>query len=165
MTSSLSKFKTVSSRKINFIKKLSFKEQAQTSMTNLRGTMISANEAAGRLKEAATRLPDIAKKLEGFLDNLDKAGKGLPSLVIQAETTFSDLSKATRGAKQSWLLRRYFPPPQERTIRLDADRERLATCATVCRGCWRWFSWRAAAPPPRPGVDLGIKPFLQRSRI
>jgi phospholipid/cholesterol/gamma-HCH transport system substrate-binding protein len=98
-----------------------FKEQAQTSMAKLKGTMVSADEAAARLKEAATRLPDIAKKLEGFLDSLDKAGQGLPNLVTQAETTFSDINKATRGVKRSWLLRRYFPPPQERTIRLDAD--------------------------------------------
>ena len=72
------------------------------------------------LKEAAARLPDMAKKLESFVVNLDRAGKGLPGLVTEGQTLFGDADQAAKAAKQLWPLSRYVPQPQEHTIRMDA---------------------------------------------
>jgi phospholipid/cholesterol/gamma-HCH transport system substrate-binding protein len=98
-----------------------FKKQVQQTAENFRAAVARVNEASTHVQEAATRLPDIFKKLDSFLTNLDKAGKGLPGLVTQGETAFSDLDKTTKALQKSWLLRRYVPQPQERTIRMDAE--------------------------------------------
>jgi phospholipid/cholesterol/gamma-HCH transport system substrate-binding protein len=78
-------------------------------------------QAVGDFRQAATRLPDLTRKLDSFFTNLEKTGKGLPGLVTQAETTFSDFGKTTRAMQRSWLLRRYVPKSEERTIRLDGE--------------------------------------------
>jgi hypothetical protein len=61
----------------------------------------------------------MAKKLDGFLLNLNRAGKGLPGLVTSGETLFGDADKTSRAAQQSWFLRKYIPKPEEHTIRMD----------------------------------------------
>jgi phospholipid/cholesterol/gamma-HCH transport system substrate-binding protein len=98
-----------------------FKEQAVKAMAELQGTLANLNRTTAALKEAAARLPDMTKKLERFLTNLDRAGKGLPGLVTEGQTLFGDADQAAKAAQQSWLLRRYVPQPQEHTIRLDAE--------------------------------------------
>jgi hypothetical protein len=98
-----------------------FKEQAIKTMAELQSAFANLNRTTADLKEAAARLPDMAKKLESFLVNLNRAGKGLPGLVTQGETTLGDFDTTTKAMQQSWLLRRYVPQPQEHTIRLDAE--------------------------------------------
>jgi phospholipid/cholesterol/gamma-HCH transport system substrate-binding protein len=101
-----------------------FKDQAVKTMAELQATFANLNKTSADLKEAAARLPDMAKKLESFVANLDRAGKGLPGLVTQGETTFSDVGTTTRALQRFWLLRRYVPQPQEHTIRMDAAPEK-----------------------------------------
>lgn len=98
-----------------------FKERAVKTMTELQGTFANLNKTTADLREVAARLPDMAKKLDGFLANLNRAGKGLPGLVTQGESAFSDVDTATKAIQRSWLLRRYMPQPQEHTIRLDGE--------------------------------------------
>jgi phospholipid/cholesterol/gamma-HCH transport system substrate-binding protein len=84
-------------------------------------TLAKASQTMNNLREASSRLPDLAKKLNSFLDNLDKAGKGLPGLVTSGETLFSDADQTAKAANKSWLLRWYVPKPREHTIRLDGE--------------------------------------------
>jgi phospholipid/cholesterol/gamma-HCH transport system substrate-binding protein len=97
-----------------------FKDQAVKTMAEMQATFANLNKTTADLKEAAARLPDMAKKLESFVANLDRAGKGLPGLVTEGQTLFGDADQAARAAKQLWPLRNYVPQPQERTIRMDA---------------------------------------------
>ncbi|MBM4301139.1 MAG: MCE family protein [Deltaproteobacteria bacterium] len=97
-----------------------FKDQAVKTMAELQATFTNLNKTTADLKDVAARLPDMAKKLESFVVNLDKAGKGLPGLVTEGQTLFGDADQAAKAANRSWLLRSYVPQPQERTIRLDA---------------------------------------------
>jgi phospholipid/cholesterol/gamma-HCH transport system substrate-binding protein len=97
-----------------------FKDQAVKTMAEMQATFANLNKTTADLKEAAARLPDMAKKLESFVANLDRAGKGLPGLVTEGQTLFGDADQAAKAANQSWLLRSYVPQPQERTIRMDA---------------------------------------------
>jgi len=94
--------------------------QAVKTMAELQATFANLNQTTADLKVAMARLPDMAKKLESFLVNLDKAGKGLPGLVTEGQTLFGDADQAAKAAKQLWPLRNYVPRPQEHTIRLDA---------------------------------------------
>jgi len=94
--------------------------QAVTAMAEMQATFANLNKTTADLKAAAARLPDMAKKLESFVVNLDKAGKGLPGLVTEGQTLFGDADQAAKAAKQIWPLRNYVPQPQERTIRMDA---------------------------------------------
>ena len=104
-----------------FIKSPQFKKEAEETVANVRATVSQASEAASHLHEAADRLPGILQKLDSFLTNLDKAGKGLPGLVTEGETMVSDADHAAKAAQKSWLLRKNIPKPKEHTIRLDAD--------------------------------------------
>jgi len=97
-----------------------FRDQAVKTMAELQATFANLNKTTVDLKEAAARLPDMAKKLESFVANLDKAGKDLPGLVTEGQTLFGDADQAAKAAKQLWPLRSYVPQPQERTIRMDA---------------------------------------------
>ncbi len=98
-----------------------FKEQALRTMKAMEATFANLNITTANLKAAAVRLPDIAKRLDSFLVNLNRAGKGLPGLVTQGESAMDDLGTTTKAMQRSWLLRRYVPRPQEHTIRLDAE--------------------------------------------
>lgn len=97
------------------------KEQGPRSLADLRTAIANASKATGDLREAAARLPDMMKKLDAFLTNLDKAGKGLPELVTEGEAAAGDFDKTTKAFQKSWLLRRHVPQPQERTILMDAE--------------------------------------------
>jgi phospholipid/cholesterol/gamma-HCH transport system substrate-binding protein len=97
-----------------------FRDQAVKTMAELQATFANLNQTTADLKAAAVRLPDMAKKLESFVANLDRAGKGLPGLVTEGQTLFGDADQAAKAAKQLWPLRNYVPQPQERTIRMDA---------------------------------------------
>ena len=97
------------------------KAQAVKTMAEMESTFANLNQTTVDLKIAAARLPDMAKKLESFVVNLNRAGKGLPGLVTTGETTFSDFDTTTKAMQRSWLLRRYIPQPKEHTIRLDAE--------------------------------------------
>jgi len=80
------------------------------------------------------RVPDMAKKLDSFLTNLDKAGKGLPGLVNRGEAAFSDYDTTTKAMQRSWLLRNYVPQIQEHTIGWMRNGKGLG----VSYG-WRWL--------------------------
>ncbi len=97
-----------------------FKDQAVKTMAEMQATFANLNKTTADLKVAVARLPDMAKKLESFVVNLERAGKGLPGLVIEGQTLFGDADQAAKAAKQLWPLRNYLPRPQEHTIRMDA---------------------------------------------
>jgi phospholipid/cholesterol/gamma-HCH transport system substrate-binding protein len=101
--------------------KQAFKDKTQKTLTEFQATMANANKAVCDLQAATTRLPDLVKKVDSFLTNLDKAGKGLPGLVTSGETFLSDADKTSKAAQQSWFLRKYVPKPEEHTIRLDGN--------------------------------------------
>jgi phospholipid/cholesterol/gamma-HCH transport system substrate-binding protein len=103
------------------VKSPEFKKKVQKTSEEFQTTITKASEAAQHLAQASNRLPHILEKLDSFLTNLDKAGKGLPGLVNQGETAFGDLDTTTKAMQRSWLLRRYVPQPQEHTIRMEAE--------------------------------------------
>jgi phospholipid/cholesterol/gamma-HCH transport system substrate-binding protein len=98
-----------------------FKAQMQRTMENLEGSTVNLSKSTADLKEALVRLPEISKKLDDFLTDLKKAGKGLPGLVTSGEAMVGDVDKTTKAAQKSWLLRRNVPQPQEHTIRMDGE--------------------------------------------
>jgi len=98
-----------------------FKDQAVKTMAEMQATFANLTKTTADLKEAAARLPDMAKKLESFIANLDRAGKGLPGLVTTGETAFGDFDITNKAIQRNWLLRRNVPQPQEHTIRMDAE--------------------------------------------
>jgi phospholipid/cholesterol/gamma-HCH transport system substrate-binding protein len=98
-----------------------FRDQAIKTMAELQSSFANFNKITADVKEATARLPDISKKLERFVVNLDRAGQGLPGLITQGETTLGDFDTTTKAFQKSWLLRRYVPQPQEHTIRMDAE--------------------------------------------
>ena len=71
-----------------------FRDQAVKTMAELEATFANLNKTTADLKAAAVRLPDMAKKLESFVVNLDRAGKGLPGLVTEGQTLFGDADQA-----------------------------------------------------------------------
>ncbi|MGP8049192.1 MAG: MlaD family protein [Desulfobaccales bacterium] len=77
-------------------------------------------QAMGNINGGLARLPEISKKLDEFLTELDRAGKGLPDLVTSGDTAVNDVDRTTKAIQKSWLFRRNVPQPQEHTIRLDA---------------------------------------------
>jgi phospholipid/cholesterol/gamma-HCH transport system substrate-binding protein len=98
-----------------------FKEQAIKTMAELHSSFANLNKITVDLKDVAGRLPDMAKKLERFVVNLDRAGKALPGLVTEGETALGDFDITAKAFQKSWLLRQYVPQPQEHTIRMDAE--------------------------------------------
>jgi phospholipid/cholesterol/gamma-HCH transport system substrate-binding protein len=101
-----------------------FRDQAIRTMAELQSSLANFNKVTADVKEASARLPDISKRLEGFVVNLERAGRGLPGLVTQGEAALSGFDTTNKALQQSWLLRRYVPQPQEHTIRLDAEPEK-----------------------------------------
>jgi phospholipid/cholesterol/gamma-HCH transport system substrate-binding protein len=82
-------------------------------------TMANFHRVSADLQEGSSRFPEMAKKAEEFLEQLRRAGKGLPGLVTSGETMVSDVDKAAKAAQKSWLLRRHVPKAEERTIRIE----------------------------------------------
>jgi phospholipid/cholesterol/gamma-HCH transport system substrate-binding protein len=98
-----------------------FRDQAVKTMAEIQSSFADFNKITADVKAAAARLPDISKRLERFVVNLDRAGQGLPGLITQGETSLSEFETTTKAFQKSWLLRRYVPQPQEHTIRMDAE--------------------------------------------
>ena len=71
------------------------------------------------LAQALEELPTLVKKVRVFLDNLEKAGAGLPDLVITGQNALSDVDRTAEAAQKMWLLRRFVPKAEERTIRVE----------------------------------------------
>ena len=94
-----------------------FKADLQKTMANL--SRISEN-----LQEGASRFPELVKKAEAFVDQLNRAGKGLPELVTTGQGLVSDADKAAKAAQKSWLLRSNVPKPKERTIRIEGEQKK-----------------------------------------
>lgn len=76
------------------------------------------------LQEATSRFPELVKKAEDFVQQLQRAGKGLPGLVNSGAAMADDVDKAAKAAQKSWLLRRNVPKPQERTISIQGDQKK-----------------------------------------
>jgi len=98
-----------------------FKAQLENTMGNLEATTGNLGKSTADLKEALVRLPEISKKLDDFMTDLKKAGKGLPGLVTSGEAMASDVEKTSKAAQKSWLLRGNVSQPQEHTIRMGGE--------------------------------------------
>ena len=98
-----------------------FKTQFQKTLAELEATFANLKQASGGVKEAAARLPELAKKTEMFLDSLNKAGAGLPDLVDSGQGLVEDADKVAKAAQKSWLLRKNVPKPKEHTIKMERD--------------------------------------------
>lgn len=80
--------------------------------------------AMGNFQEGTARLPEISKKMDKFMNHLNKAGKALPDLVTSGDTMVGDADKVAKAAQKTWLLKRHVPQPQEHTINMDAQVEK-----------------------------------------
>jgi ABC-type transporter Mla subunit MlaD len=76
------------------------------------------------LQEASSRLPELLKKAEAFVELLNRAGKGLPGLVTASETMVTDVDKTAKAAQKSFLLRGLVPKAKERTIRIQREQKK-----------------------------------------
>lgn len=100
------------------------KAQVEKTIAGLESTTANLSKSSADFKEAMGRLPEIAKKLDSFMTDLQKAGKGLPGLVTSGDTAFSDLDNTTKAVQKSWLFRGNLPHPREHTIRMDGEAEK-----------------------------------------
>lgn len=98
-----------------------FRSEVQKMLADFRAVLTQLRQATEPLNAGVSRLPEMAKKLENLLDNLDKAAAGLPDLVVTGQEALSDTDKAAQAAQRSWLLRRHVPKAEERTIRMEKD--------------------------------------------
>ena len=96
-----------------------FKATLQQTLKNFQETSANLRRGSAPVAEVATKLPGIFQKVDSFLDNLDKAGKGLPDLVITGQTALADADKVAEAAQKLPLLRRRVPKAKERTIRVE----------------------------------------------
>jgi phospholipid/cholesterol/gamma-HCH transport system substrate-binding protein len=94
-------------------------EKRNQAIAEFQGTLSSAHQTARNLQEATTGLPQMLKKADTFLDHLKKAGRSLPELINQTETTMSDVDNTAKAAQRSWLLRWSIRKPHEHTILMD----------------------------------------------
>jgi len=97
------------------------KAQVEKTIAGLETTSANLSKGSADFKEAMGRVPEIAKKLDSFMTDLQRAGKGLPGLVTSGDTTFSDLDNTAKAVQKSWLFRRNVPIPREHTIRMDDE--------------------------------------------
>jgi phospholipid/cholesterol/gamma-HCH transport system substrate-binding protein len=97
------------------------KAQVEKTITGLETTTANLSKSSAAFQEALVRLPEIAKKLDDFMTDLKKAGKGLPGLVTTGESAFSDVDNTSKALQKSWLLRRNVTQPKEHTIRMDGE--------------------------------------------
>jgi phospholipid/cholesterol/gamma-HCH transport system substrate-binding protein len=98
-----------------------FRDQAKKSLAELNGVLTDWRQISSRLEEASKRFPEIAKKAEGFMDNLGQASGGVRELVVSGQDFVSDANKVAEAAQKTWLLRSHVPKPQERTIRVERN--------------------------------------------
>lgn len=98
-----------------------FKAELQQTLKDINDLAANLRKGSVPVAEAAARLPDIVKRVEAFVVNLDKAGVGLPDLVITGQGALSDADKVAVAAQKLWLLRRYVPKAKEHTIRVERE--------------------------------------------
>ena len=98
-----------------------FKVELRKIIKEINVLVANLQEGTLPLNEALARLPAIVKKVEGFLDYLNEAGVALPDLVDTGQSALSDVNTVAEAAQKMWLLRRYVPKAQERTIRVERD--------------------------------------------
>ncbi len=98
-----------------------FRAEVQKMLADFRAVLTQVRQATEPINAGVSRLPEMAKKLESLLNNLDRAAAGLPDLVVTGQEALSDADKAAQAAQRSWLLRRHVPKAQERTIRVEKD--------------------------------------------
>jgi hypothetical protein len=97
------------------------KAEAKKVLSDLTGVVANLKKTTVPFKEAAEQLPALARKVGAFLENLDRAGEGLPDLVISGQDLMGNADEVAKAAKRSWLFRRYISKPQERTIRVEKE--------------------------------------------
>jgi phospholipid/cholesterol/gamma-HCH transport system substrate-binding protein len=98
-----------------------FKAQVEDAVKEVRATFANLNKVTADLKASSVHLPEMAKKLDSFLTNLNRAGKGLPDLVTSGQTMLSDADKVVDAVQKTWPLSSKITNPKEHTIRLDGD--------------------------------------------
>ncbi|MHB8069796.1 MAG: MlaD family protein [Desulfobaccales bacterium] len=81
-------------------------------------------KTVANLQEATSRFPELVKKADAFLQQLQRAGKALPGLVDSATTMADDVDKTTKAMQKSFLLRRNVPKAQERTISIQGNQKK-----------------------------------------
>jgi ABC-type transporter Mla subunit MlaD len=98
-----------------------FRADVQKILKDIDVLTVNLRQGSVPLSEAMAKLPGLVKKVQAFLDNLEKAGEGLPDLVITGQSALGDVDTAAKAAQKMWLLRRFVPKAQERTIRVERD--------------------------------------------
>lgn len=87
-------------------------------------TLANLSRITENLKETTSRLPELVKKAEAFMEQINRAGKGLPELVTTGQGLVGDADKVTKAAQKSWLLRSNIPKPKERTITIEREQKK-----------------------------------------
>jgi len=98
-----------------------FKGEAKKALEDLKTALSHLVRGARPLEESLNKLPELVKKTEAFLDNLEQASRTLPELMVEGQGLLSEADKVAQAAQKTWLLRRHLPKPRERTIRLDRE--------------------------------------------
>ena len=91
---------------------------------DLQKTLTNLSRITENLKETTSRLPELVKNAEAFMQQINRAGKGLPELVTTGQGLVSDADKVTKAAQKSWLLRSNIPKPTERTITIEREQKK-----------------------------------------
>jgi len=98
-----------------------FRADVQKILKDIDVLTVNLRQGSVPLTEAMAKLPGLVKKVQAFLDNLEKAGEGLPDLVVTGQSALGDVDTAAKAAQKMWLLRRFVPKAKERTIRVERD--------------------------------------------
>jgi phospholipid/cholesterol/gamma-HCH transport system substrate-binding protein len=98
-----------------------FKAEIQKILKDIDVLAVNLRQGSVPLTEALAELPGLVKKVRAFLDNLEKAGEGLPDLVDTGQSALSDVDTTAKAAQKMWLLRRFVPKAEERTIRVERE--------------------------------------------
>jgi len=98
-----------------------FRADVQKILKDIDVLTVNLRQGSVPLSEAMAKLPGLVKKVQAFLDNLEKAGEGLPDLVVTGQSALGDVDTAAKAAQKMWLLRRFVPKAKERTIRVERD--------------------------------------------
>jgi phospholipid/cholesterol/gamma-HCH transport system substrate-binding protein len=91
---------------------------------DLQKTLANFSQISENLKETTSHLPELVKRAAALVEQLQRAGKGLPELVTSGQGLVSDADKVTKAAQKSWLLRRNIPKPKERTITIEREQKK-----------------------------------------
>ena len=83
----------------------------------------------GSLKKVDVALPGITSKLDQTLENIRAASEAVRGMVTgelsgvvgEAGALVSDTSEVMRGAKRSWPVSNFVPPPREPLLRFDGE--------------------------------------------